>query len=215
MEIDELDVSNVLGFDLGGEQLIIKGKSNKALKKRCLQQYGITTKGLYPKNIEIAQRLKDVQFVDSWFKLDFLVLFYSILISPSNNTWFHSNIIKCLESGDEIPRFNWRKFIVELLKESKIEWMKNKMTNYKGPILFLTMLYADRLYNSECYTTRKWPVISYMTNEYLISRQKSDIYKNKFGNLKLLDRLFEAARENIEEIRDQMSSEVVQLFYFS
>ncbi|KAL9689967.1 hypothetical protein QQ045_010360 [Rhodiola kirilowii] len=111
LHIHEDDVHSVFGFDLNGQDIDIPKKKGPIFLK-LKKSYRVTKEIRYPRNTEIVARLKRTKGVDDWFKVNFLVLFYSILIHLTATTYSHSDILNSIDSELSIPKFNWCKLIL-------------------------------------------------------------------------------------------------------
>lgn len=76
------------------------------------------------------------------FIRDFIILFYSCVIEPTQSGAANQNLILPLREMSRISQYNWCGFVIKCLNDAKEKWDSNPTASFIGPLLFLTVSYC-------------------------------------------------------------------------
>nr|GMD74804.1 uncharacterized protein LOC109171666 [Ipomoea batatas]GMD74807.1 uncharacterized protein LOC109171666 [Ipomoea batatas] len=105
----------------------------------------------------------------------------TVLIDPMINGYVNQNYIDHLRDVDNIPNLNWCQMVINSLVTSKLGWERSTEKIFGGPILFLTVFYADRVVLYRCTVPRSYPVFRSWTFKLLLKREEAEIKSGGFG----------------------------------
>nr|GMD89708.1 uncharacterized protein LOC109191529 [Ipomoea batatas] len=97
------------------------------------------------------------------------------------NGYVNQNYIGHLHDVDNIPNLNWCQLVINSLVASKISWQRSADKIFGGPIVFLTVFYADRVVLYRRTVPRSYPAFRSWTFKLLSMRQQAEIKSGGFG----------------------------------
>ncbi|XP_076898774.1 uncharacterized protein LOC143552433 [Bidens hawaiensis] len=100
------------------------------------------------------------------FKLNFLVLFNSIVGGTNKSATVNQQFLSSIKNEDDICNMEWCSYIVTCLKRSKEEWSGKEP--YNGPLTFLAVLYAHEQQLRRAPDKIITPAIRYVTTGFLV-----------------------------------------------
>nr|GME03285.1 uncharacterized protein LOC109190399 [Ipomoea batatas] len=129
----------------------------------------------------IATKVRSLLEGDVWFKRHFAVLVVSVLGGTMKNGYANQLVFHNFEDVDEIKNLNWCKFVLECLVERHAQWVHNPDKQFSGPIVFLLLLYVDRVVHSDRVVPHLVPSLRGWSSRHLKARQLSEIQSGGFG----------------------------------
>nr|GLL39556.1 uncharacterized protein LOC109168900 [Ipomoea trifida] len=129
----------------------------------------------------IATKVRSLLEGDVWFKRHFAVLVVSVLGGTMKNGYANQLVFHHFEDVDEIKNLNWCKFVLECLVERHAQWVNNLDKQFSGPIVFLLLLYVDRVVHSDRVVPRLVPSLRGWSSRHLKARQLSEIRSGGVG----------------------------------
>ncbi|GKC13816.1 hypothetical protein Tco_1010598 [Tanacetum coccineum] len=141
----------VLTKDMIGEMLglknegldILEGNPNRddEMVRNWKQQYG-DAREIKPGDVKM--RMRKSEKADLNFKLNFIVLFTSIMGNIRQKGVCDTSILDYITPNTNLSNINWCEYVWRALKTCKKGWKKGKKDSYfRGPLTVLTMCYVD------------------------------------------------------------------------
>nr|GLL33573.1 uncharacterized protein LOC109155335 [Ipomoea trifida] len=180
IHITAADVAASLGFPMG--QIEIPRRAARAVPEILREWRAIfekTTACITPG--AMITRMLETEAGDPWFKRHFALLVITVLIDPMVNGYVSQNYIDHLQDVDNIPNLNWCQMVINSLVTSKISWERSAYKIFGGPILFLTIFYADRVVLYRCTVPRSYPAFRSWTFKLLPKSEQAKIKSGGFG----------------------------------
>ncbi|GKE35806.1 hypothetical protein Tco_1455128 [Tanacetum coccineum] len=163
------------GIDIMAE----KGKRNEEMVSSWMKQYG-NKKDITPGDIKHRIRKSNSAYMN--FKLNFIVLFTSVMGQIKTKGFCDLKILDYISPDTDMANINWCEYVLRCLQSCKEEWTKGKKNCFfRGPLTFLTMTYVDE---SKCISfnvVRKRPPTSVWTSELLREREDEELNSRGFG----------------------------------
>ncbi|CAA0841342.1 Unknown protein [Striga hermonthica] len=103
-------------------------------------------------------------------------------ITATKNGMVNFRIVHLLEDLSKVIDMNWCSYMISCLVNSKKTWGGNAKTKkYTGPLLFLTLLYVDKVVLSIRTVPRLFPTFRAWSNELLMDREHAELDSGAFG----------------------------------
>ncbi|KAD3641993.1 hypothetical protein E3N88_31217 [Mikania micrantha] len=78
------------------------------------------------------------------FKMDFLVLFMTVLVECHKNGRVKEGILRYITSQTDFSKIDWCDYIFECLRSCKIGWARDDNSSpFNGPLTILTLIYVE------------------------------------------------------------------------
>nr|GMD38006.1 uncharacterized protein LOC109155335 [Ipomoea batatas] len=180
IHITAADVAATLGLPMG--QIEITRRAARAVPEILREWRAIfekTTTCITPG--AMITRMLETDAGDPWFKRHFALLVITVLIDPMVNGYVNQNYIDHLQDVANIPNLNWCQMVINSLVTSKISWERSADKIFGGPILFLTVFYADRVVLYRRTVPRSYPAFRSWTFKLLSMREQAEIKSGGFG----------------------------------
>ncbi|KAL8231402.1 hypothetical protein R6Q57_001180 [Mikania cordata] len=100
------------------------------------------------------------------FKINFLVVFNTIMAQMSQGSTANMSFLTSFKQGADFKSFDWCSYIITCLNRTKDKW--NGKQHYNGPATFLTLLYAYHMNERSHPSKERIPTISYTTFDSLM-----------------------------------------------
>ena len=128
-------VNNMLGVPRGDVHIQARDNADyrNPLTKQWKGQFGKKVTKFY--NTRVADEIVKTKQVGWWFKLNFLVLFFSTIGELNLNNTVNLRFLPCINNEDDIPKLDWCTYIIECLVRTKKGWKRNE--HFNGPIILL------------------------------------------------------------------------------
>ncbi|GKA95628.1 hypothetical protein Tco_0817723 [Tanacetum coccineum] len=189
MEIKLSKGSIILTKDMIGEMLglknegldILEGNPNRddEMMRNWKQQYG-DAKEIKP--IDVKMRMRKSEEADLNFKLNFIVLFTSIMGNIRQKGVCDTSILDYITPNTNLSNINWCEYVWRALKTCKKGWKKGKKDSYfRGPLTVLTMCYVDGTKCNDNIVCRRRPPTKVWTTENLSEREAKELNCGGFG----------------------------------
>ncbi|KAJ9543619.1 hypothetical protein OSB04_023326 [Centaurea solstitialis] len=166
----QFGVSEILGLPNVGIDLSVETTDveNKIVFKSWRKKY----EGIKIRPTNLADDIKKSGLADDDFKINFMLLFASIMGECSPQGCCLMTILQKFSSIEMINSVNWAKYIFDCLCRSKSSWRPNKPdTYYTGPLTFLTLLYVTRTEPLDVTVDQNAPPLCAWTMKMLRARQ--------------------------------------------
>ncbi|XP_019184780.1 PREDICTED: uncharacterized protein LOC109179738 isoform X2 [Ipomoea nil] len=183
--IGEDEVEAVFGLPRGGVE--VTNRKPNELTKTLLEWRGFYLTARH--NItpaKVSSMLDEFPEGCDWFKRHFTVLLVSTIIRSMQNGYCHQLFIDDLDDVTQISNLNWCKYLLINLVETHEKWMTKKHKRFSGPLLFLTVLYMDRVKFVGNAVPRQRPAIKGWTCRHMRDREFKEIRLGGFGHGELL-----------------------------
>ncbi|KAD5802473.1 hypothetical protein E3N88_13833 [Mikania micrantha] len=115
---------------------------------------------------EQKSAVDDIGFSRRLFKINFLVVFNTIMAQMSQGSTTNMSFLTSLKQGADFKSFDWCSYIITCLNITKDKW--NGKEHYNGPATFLTLLYAHHMNERSHPSKKRIPAISYSTFDSLM-----------------------------------------------
>ncbi|CAH9105280.1 unnamed protein product [Cuscuta epithymum] len=179
IHITEEDVELVLGFPRGDKAVLKRGKGDKSeMLDEWRASFGGKDKVL---PIEVVREILRCEEGGECFVRNFIILVISTLIENTRNGYINCSFINNLKDTKGIKDLNWCEYVIKALIEKKREWAKGKEKAFTGPLLFLMVLYVDRVEVYRRSVPRKVPAIMGWSTQLLRERESEEVEAGGFG----------------------------------
>ncbi|KAK9705619.1 hypothetical protein RND81_07G071300 [Saponaria officinalis] len=179
------DVHATLGFPMGSKEVQLAKSLNDSddfsrfyntWRDRFQPASGlVSTKTL-------VHHLVDQEDGGNLFKINWVVLVVSLLIQNTQTPNANFHVLKSLMSVDEIPQYNWCEFVLTSLRTCQKSWVNTNRKGYvTGPLLFLMLVYVDRVVHETRYVDRDYFTLVGWTTPHLNAREKAEKSYGTFG----------------------------------
>nr|GMC77854.1 uncharacterized protein LOC109179738 isoform X2 [Ipomoea batatas] len=132
-------------------------------------------------------------------------------ITPAENRYVHQHVIPNLEDTLEVANLNWCPYVIHSLIVTQAAWMSRKTQKFIGPLLFLTVLYVDRVRSGGCTPSRMLPSFVGCDSTMLKEREEWEITSGGFGRGEVLELVRPMKKvvinENNESVVDENKKE--------
>ncbi|GJV84838.1 hypothetical protein Tco_1524736 [Tanacetum coccineum] len=158
-----------------------KGNPNRddEMVRNWKQQYG-DSKEIKPDDVRM--RMRKSNEVDLNFKLNFIVLFTSIMGNISKKGVCDTSILDYITPNTNLSNVNGCEYVWRALKTCKKGWKKSKKDSYfRGPLTVLTMCYVDCTKCNDNIVCRRRPPTKVWTVELLSEREAEELSCGGFG----------------------------------
>ncbi|GKA36949.1 hypothetical protein Tco_0723514 [Tanacetum coccineum] len=202
IEITQESISEMLGIRNEGVDIMEEEDANdEEMVKNWVDQFE-EGKDITPSAVKFLIRKSKV--ADMNFKLNFIVLFTSVMGSVKPKGICDLNVLNKISRKTELEKINWCKYVWRCLKTYKDGWKRDKSKSYfLGPITYLTMMYVDGTVCNELNVGRKIPPTSFWTAELLKEREYEEIKAGGFGNGELQGPFVEEEGDPMPEDEDR------------
>jgi len=139
IKVDEDSIHQLMGIPNGGVDIESCGYKKNFIGKA--KEWKKLYKGAYIKPSQIVQRIADNGDDDGiMFKLDFLVLFISVLVESQDNGKCKLDFLHYITDDTEIANINWCKYITSAIKKCKNGWQRcDSESFFKGALTILVV----------------------------------------------------------------------------
>ncbi|KAH6761356.1 hypothetical protein C2S51_018305 [Perilla frutescens var. frutescens] len=180
VHIEACDVHRVLGLPNGDCPI-------KKMKKKEKCNLLDAWRGLFRKKngrivaSDVAKKMIELKDGGVWFKRHFVLLLIACLIEHPGNGYITPQIMSNLEDMSKVHELEWCEYVMRSLVKHKLEWEKNKMKYFTGPILFLTAFYVDRVVLCRRTVSRTFPIVKNWTYLLMKKRENEELRVGSFG----------------------------------
>ncbi|KAL8158708.1 hypothetical protein V2J09_000245 [Rumex salicifolius] len=89
---------------------------------------------------DVVKKLKDPKNDGTNFHIDFVVLFHSCIVEPTQSVSCNQTLVRSLEgiNPEEPKKMNWCGIVIKTLVDAKLRWLKNRNAPFTGCLPFLT-----------------------------------------------------------------------------
>ncbi|CAH9104033.1 unnamed protein product [Cuscuta europaea] len=180
LHVNEANVAHVMGFPRG-QQLIVKKKKSEncqLILERAALFEGQTNR---IKPTQVCDKMLKCTSGGPWFKRHFIVLMVSLLLDNTANGYANPLILSNLVNVVRIREMNWCEYVMTTLIEKKHVWEKNDTKSFTGPLLFLMLLYVDRVVVYRRKIDRSIPAWRGWTSTLLRARETEEMQVGGIG----------------------------------
>nr|GEY67890.1 hypothetical protein [Tanacetum cinerariifolium] len=133
----------------------------------------------------IAFQISSTTEEDFMFKKNFITLFGSTKETLENGGRVPKKLLKCIKEEDDIAELDWCGYIMDCLRNSKVNWkdVKNKNNFYYRPLTFLCLLYLDSTFFLDLNIIRHRPAIRSWNTMIIRKRIKMETRQKCLGSL--------------------------------
>ncbi|KAJ0485815.1 hypothetical protein HanHA89_Chr14g0572631 [Helianthus annuus] len=116
------------------------------------------------------------------FRLDFLMLFLTVMVECNRNGRMKEWILKSLTGNTDFSKINWCAYVIQQIKSCKDGWKRyDPDSPFSGPLTLLALLYVDRVKCTGLEVDRSInPIVLWNKNE-LKKRERLEIKTGGFG----------------------------------
>ncbi|KAJ8447881.1 LOW QUALITY PROTEIN: hypothetical protein Cgig2_012016 [Carnegiea gigantea] len=195
--IDEEDVYAIRGLPMG-ELEIIEGQSSDAdieLLELWRRRWNIPIGSMYEVILERGGHGHE-------FITDFIAYAISTCIVGNANDTCHFHVVKYLRNINKIQKYNWCAHAMKCLNNAVIEWKKDKSKFFIGSLLFLMLLYLDRVQFRGRKVERSFPVVK--------NRDKDEQLPGEYGKGRIIERINHQKIARLAEADSEMYVQELQ-----
>nr|GMD98134.1 uncharacterized protein LOC109160869 [Ipomoea batatas] len=116
-----------------------------------------------------------------WFRRHFCVIVVTTIIASVSNGYANQKTVHMFHDFDRIKDLDWCTYLLRSLVDTRGSWSQDAPRKYTGPLLFLTLLYVDRVVVSGCDVPRALPMLNGWTSDLLKAREAREITAGGFG----------------------------------
>ncbi|KAL1811230.1 hypothetical protein ACET3Z_021295 [Daucus carota] len=136
------------------------------------------------------------QEVGDNFKLNFLIVMSNTLIGTTSSSYVDKQLLRIDDDLEHLQRYNWSEYLLHYLVIATECWNRTASTFFRGSLVFLTLLYVDRVRHMGIILVEK-TLPSYIgwTHDELKERQRMEVTDGVFGVGSLVPPIREILRE--------------------
>ncbi|PWA93030.1 hypothetical protein CTI12_AA075780 [Artemisia annua] len=177
--ITRQSIGEMLGINNEGLDILEEEKTNdEEMIKNWTEQF--EKEDITPSDVKSMIRKSKVADIN--FKLNFLVLFTSVMGNVKPKGICDLSILEYISTTTDFSSINWCSYVWRCLQTCKNGWKRDKTYSYfLGSITFLTMMYVDGMVCNAFNFGRKRPPTTFWTHELLREREIEEI-KSGLGN---------------------------------
>ncbi|XP_031119232.1 uncharacterized protein LOC116022603 [Ipomoea triloba] len=116
-----------------------------------------------------------------WFRRHLSVVVVSTLIASVSNGYANQKTVHMFRDVDRITDLDWCGYLLRSLVVAHGHWTQDRTRKFMGPLLFLILLYADRVVVGGRDVPRSIPTLNGWTTELLKAREAREITAQGFG----------------------------------
>ncbi|KAH6766684.1 hypothetical protein C2S52_017667 [Perilla frutescens var. hirtella] len=116
-----------------------------------------------------------------WFKMNFMILVITSMIENYDDGHIYKNLMDCLQDIDNVSQYDWCDYVLRSLVNHTVKWKSNKTMPFTGPILFLLMMYLDRVEVYFREVPRYIPAFHEWNDTLLADRELTELATGNFG----------------------------------
>nr|XP_017227887.1 PREDICTED: uncharacterized protein LOC108203460 [Daucus carota subsp. sativus] len=216
--IDHL-VHEILGLPCRGHEVkLAQGDSRYDRLLEWREQFSVSEGQSLIKASDVVEKMRQSGAVDDLFKINFLVVMANVLIRSNTNNFVAQSIISFDDDLDNCAKYNWASYLIRSLVITKQRWKRTSSLFYTGPMIFLLILYVDRVvFNINTKVPRKQPAFRGWTKEKLKEREVMELEPGAFGSGTILrdatpqqsNQTHKSAKERVE---DDRQAEIEEIF---
>ncbi|KAH6762452.1 hypothetical protein C2S52_019885 [Perilla frutescens var. hirtella] len=165
LRIEVSDVSVIFDFPRGAQKI------QKTVRGQICQ--------VMPKDELLSSILSDT-IAEEWFKTNFMILVIISMIENSKDGHIYKNLMDCLDEIDNVSQYDWCEYVLRSLVNHTIKWKSNKTMSFTGFILFLLMMYVDRVEVYFREVPRYIPAFNRWNDTLLADRQSTELAAGDF-----------------------------------
>ncbi|XP_076898776.1 uncharacterized protein LOC143552439 [Bidens hawaiensis] len=171
IEITPSKVRDVLGVPMGEIPVYEnkRGKKIDIIRKEWRKQSFRYPAIIFVKHV--VEKLKSYTGGGTLFKLNFLVIFNSIMGETAKSYNVNQKFLSSIKNEADISNMDWCSYIITCLKRTKEGW--NGKEPYNGPLTFLAVLYAHEQQLRRSPGKAIAPAIQYITTGFLVDFEGS------------------------------------------
>ncbi|XP_022004468.2 uncharacterized protein LOC110902032 [Helianthus annuus] len=208
IEITPSKVHDVLGVPKGEISVYEKPKLTKrdAIREQWKSQFitaCITIK-------HVTEKLKSYRRGGILFKLNFLVVFNSIMGETTKSATINQKFLGSINNEADIPNMDWCSYIIACLKRTKEGW--SGIEPYNGPFTVLAVLYAHERQLKRSPENAVTPALQYVTTDFLVDLERS-LYDNgpcSNDDIKKEDPLTPNVEDHVQSLGPEAQGQTVE-----
>ncbi|XP_031097560.1 uncharacterized protein LOC116001763 [Ipomoea triloba] len=180
IEVDEEAVEVVLGLPRGTKVITDRAKHEKSVILNSWREsfekvdYSITP-------TDVAQKLQKYPDGGECFIRNYAILVVSTVVRCMQNGYVYQHVLPNLDDTLEIANLNWCRYVIHSLISTLTAWKAGETQRFTGPLVFLTVLYVDRVRVGVCTVPRTLPSFVGWDSELLKQREETEITTGRFG----------------------------------
>nr|GEU92489.1 hypothetical protein [Tanacetum cinerariifolium] len=177
-------VHDILGIPMGNTKLqdLEQRDANDPFIAELEAQYSHLKK---PTPSAIALQISSTTEEDFMFKMNFITMFGSTIGTLENGGRVPTKLLKCIKEEDDIAKIDWCGYILDCLRNYKVNWKdaKNKNNFYDGLLTFLCLLYLDSTFFLDLNIIRHRPSIRSWNTMMIRKRINMETRQKCLGSL--------------------------------
>ncbi|XP_031106756.1 uncharacterized protein LOC116011343 [Ipomoea triloba] len=180
LKVDEEAVEAVFGLPRGPKVITDRAKHQKSIILNIWREsYEKTDYTITP--VEVAIKLEKYLDGGECFIRNYALLVVSTIVRTMQNGYVYQHVIPNLEDTLEIANLNWCQYVIHSLVATQPAWKARKTQRFTGPLVFLTVLYVDRVQAGACTVPRTLPAFVGWDSELLKQREELEVTSGGFG----------------------------------
>nr|GLL19511.1 uncharacterized protein LOC109157732 isoform X2 [Ipomoea trifida] len=116
-----------------------------------------------------------------WFRRHFSVIVVSTLIASVSNGYANQKTVPMFRDVERIKDIDWCTYLLRSLVDTHGRWSQGGTRKFTGPLLFLTLLYVDRVVVGPRDVPRTILTLEGWTSDLLKAREAREITEQGFG----------------------------------
>ncbi|GKA42690.1 retrovirus-related pol polyprotein from transposon TNT 1-94 [Tanacetum coccineum] len=130
------------------------------------------------------------------FKLNFLVIFFSIIGDCPKMGTVNQRFLPCIEREEDIKNMDWCTYLLGTMKKTRREYKKSQ--GFGGPLLLMVLLYLNATISEKVIIEEQTPLMKSWDTLKLKLREKEELNLGGFGRLPIKE-----AYQYVEQPRKQ------------
>nr|GMC78938.1 uncharacterized protein LOC109179738 isoform X1 [Ipomoea batatas] len=186
LNVDEEAVEAVFWLPRGPKVMTDRAKHQKSvILNSWRESYEKVDYTITP--AEVATKLEKYPDEGECFIRNYALLVVSTVVRTMQNGYVYQHVIPNLEDTLEIGNLNWCQYVIYSLIATQPAWKAKKTQRFTGPLVFLTVLYVDRVRAGVCTVPRTLPTFGGWDSDLLKQREESELTSGGFGRGSILE----------------------------
>nr|GMC64727.1 uncharacterized protein LOC109189836 [Ipomoea batatas] len=186
LNVDEEAAEAVFGLPRGPKVMTDRAKHQKSvILNSWRESYEKVDYTITP--VEVDAKLEKYPDGGEYFIRNYALLVVSTVVRTMQNGYVYQHVIPNLKDTLEIGNLNWCQYVIYCLIATQPAWKAKKTQRFTGPLVFLTVLYVDRVRAGVCTVPRTLPAFVGWDVDLLKQREESELTSGGFGRGSILE----------------------------
>ncbi|GJU93002.1 hypothetical protein Tco_1317758 [Tanacetum coccineum] len=140
------------------------------------------------------------------FKMNFLVMFFSIIGDCPKLGTVNQRFLECIDKEEDIQNMDWCTYLLGTMKKTRREYKESQ--GFGGPLVLMVLLYVHATISEQVVVEDQTPLMKSWDTMKLKLREKEELHMGGFGRMRVKEayRYVEKDRLTKRRIREMKNS---------